>query len=267
MIENNQFKEQLMQEIQELSEIQKNLQIQLENKPEGSLNIQKKSNGNYLQYYIYFEGRKRVYLPVEKLEIAQVLAQKDYNEKVLAVIETRLKSARLLLKRYNQTVGDLYLKLSDARKKLVTPIIPTDEEFIKAWYEKHPGSANPYPNNSVIYSERGEPVRSKSEKILADLFYRHDIPYIYEPQIVLAKGKIVYPDFLLLNMKQRKTCVYEHFGMMDNSEYAKNMSEKIEMYLENGYWYGENLLFSMETSTNLLNTRTVEKMLCHFFEQ
>ena len=65
-----------------LSRVQKNLQIQLENKPEGSLNIQKKSNGNYLQYYIYCEGRKRVYLPVEKLEIAQVLAQKDYNEKV-----------------------------------------------------------------------------------------------------------------------------------------------------------------------------------------
>ena len=266
MTNNRQFQKQLEQEIRELSEMQKKLQNQLINVPEGSLHIHKIRKGKYSQYYAYLDGEER-YLPVENQKMIQALAQKAYDEKVLAIIDARLKGARRLLKDYQQKIMDVYLKLPASRKKLVTPIIPTDEDFIKAWHEKHPGSVNPYPNNSVIYSERGESVRSKSEKILADLFYRHDIPYIYEPQIVLAKGKTVYPDFLLLNMKQRKTYVYEHFGMMDNSEYAKNMSEKIEMYLENGYWYGENLLFSMETSTNLLNTRTVEKMLCHFFEQ
>lgn len=263
MVDNKQLQKQLEREIQELSELRKELRLQLENAPEGSLHIRKSGSGNYLQYYNYLES-KRIYLTTERKEIAYALAQKDYNEKVLAIIEARLKSVQQLLKRYKQTVGDLYLKLPAARKNLVTPIIPTDEEFVKAWYEKHPGSVNPYPNNSVIYSERGELVRSKSEKILADLFYRRDIPYVYEPQIIMANGKMLYPDFLLLNLQQRKTYVYEHFGMMDNPEYAKNMCEKIDLYSENGYWYGNNLLFSMETGANPLNTRSIEKMLCHY---
>ena len=71
-------------------------------------------------------------------------------------------------------------------------------------------------------------------------------------------------DFLLLNVKQRKTYIYEHFGLMDHPEYAKNAFEKLNLYSEHGYWYGDTLLFSFETSINPLNTKYVEKMLCHF---
>lgn len=263
MIDNKHLEEELMKETYKLSELREKLQLHLENAPEGTLNIKKPARGNYLQYYNYLKGEK-IYIPTKKRDLAKALAQKDYNKKVLSIIEARLRSAQQLLEQYKQAAGDLYNKLPAARKNLVTPIFPTDEEFVKAWYEKYPGSANPYPSNSVIYSERGELVRSKSEKILADLFYRRDIPYVYEPQIIMENGKILYPDFLLLNLQQRKTYVYEHFGMMDNPEYAKNMCEKIDLYSENGYWYGDNLLFSMETGTTPLNTRAVEKMLRHY---
>lgn len=33
---------------------------------------------------------------------------------------------------------------------------------------------------AVILTQKGERVRSKSEKILADYFYQHNIPYKYE---------------------------------------------------------------------------------------
>ncbi len=157
---------------------------------------------------------------------------------------------------------EVYGKLPDARKKLVIPVVSNEEEFVKEWYGKHPGSANPYPISCAIYSERGELMRSKSEKILADLFAGRGIPYVYESRIELRKGKIIYPDFLLLNVQQRKTYVYEHFGMIDNPEYAENMIEKINLYQECGY--GNKLLLSMETSTRPLNTKSVEKMLSCF---
>lgn len=264
MIENNQFKEQLCREIEELSELQKQLQLQLINPPEGTLHIQKNGKGKYTQYFICGEDRKRIYIPKEKRDMAYALAQKAYDKQVLSIIQARLKCAKQLLRQYGQTVSGAYSKLSDARRSLVTPLVLTDEEFLAEWYEKHQGSANPYPNGSVVYSERGEAVRSKSEKILADLFFRHGIPYVYEPQMVLNNGKAVYPDFLLLDVRRRKTYVYEHFGMMDNPEYARNAVEKLGLYSENGYWYGDTLLFSSETGSNPLDTRKVEKMIGHF---
>lgn len=265
MVENNQFKEQLCREIEELSELQKKLQFQLTNSPEGTLHTQKK--GKYTQYYVRGEDGRRTYIPKEKRDMVYALAQKAYDIQVLSITQTRLKCAKQLLKQYRQTVNGAYSKLSDARRSLVTPIVPTDEAFLAEWYEKHQGSANSYPNGYVMYSERGEAVRSKSEKILADLFFRRGIPYVYEPRIILNGGKSVCPDFLLLNMRQRKTCVYEHFGMMDNPEYARNVVEKLSLYSENGYWYGDSLLFSIETSINPLDTRKVEKMIGHFLEE
>ena len=136
--------------------------------------------------------------------------------------------------------------------------------IIQEWYEKNPGRENPYPILQKIFSERGEPVRSKSEKILADLFYRNQIPYVYEPKVWMQDGRIVYPDFLLLNVRTRKAYVYEHFGMMDSPEYSQKASEKINYYMENGYHYGDRFLFSMETIKTPLNTKTVEKIIVKF---
>ena len=263
MISNIQFQEQLEQEIQKLTELEKRLRNRLATAPEGTLHIHRMGKGKYSQYYTYREG-KQIYLPVKKKDFALALAQKEYDEKILTVIEARLKSAKQLLKKYKVSLGDLYVKLSDERKELIIPIAPTDEMFVEDWYEKHPGYANPYPNNSALYTERGETVRSKSEKILADLFYKRNIPYAYEPRMDFGNGKTIYPDFLLLNVKQRKTYIYEHFGLMDHPEYAKNAFEKLNLYSEHGYWYGDTLLFSFETSINPLNTKYVEKMLCHF---
>ena len=263
MMNSNQFHKQVEQEIHELSEIKKKLQNQLADVPEGTLHVHKFEGGKYFQYYVYLDGQER-YLSTRDYKTMQALAQKTYNEKVLAIIESRLRSARRLLKAYKQNIKDVYLMMPDARKKLITPIISTDEEFIRQWYERHPGMANPYPKNSGLYTERGEEVRSKSEKILADLFSKHGIPYVYEPQMVLKGGKTIYPDFLLLNVNQRITYIYEHFGMMDNPEYAKNAIEKVNLYLENGYLYGKTLLYSMETSMIPINIRNIEKELCEF---
>lgn len=263
MISDTQFKDYLEQKIKELSDLEGIIKKRLINAPEGTLNIHKKGEGKQIQYYNYKQG-KQIYLPVHNMVHIHALAQKGYDDKILAIVEARLKSAKHLLGKFRNDIREVYSGLSDEKKMLITPIVSTDEMFVKEWYEKYPGSANPYQNNSAIYTEKGEAVRSKSEKILADLFFRRNIPYIYEPMLEIGKGKIIYPDFLLLHVKQRKTYIYEHFGMMDYPEYVKNTLEKLRLYSENGYWYGDKLLFSFETSTNPLNTKSVDKMLRHF---
>lgn len=47
----------------------------------------------------------------------------------------------------------------------------------------------------MILTDRGERVRSKTEKIMADYFYRKGIEYKYEQPIYLKGLGTVYPDF------------------------------------------------------------------------
>ena len=84
MIEYNQFKEHLCQEIQELEKLKQQLEVQLSNAPEGTLHILKKSK-KYVQYYVYQEDQKRKYLSTAEEETAVALAQKSYDQKVLSI--------------------------------------------------------------------------------------------------------------------------------------------------------------------------------------
>ena len=91
-----------------------------------------------------------------------------------------------------------------------------------------------------LYSDAGERVRSKSEVIIANKLHNLGIAYRYEFPIKFMSGRIVYPDFYCLNVRKRREIVYEHFGMMDDPEYANNAVKKIEEYQRNGYWLGKN---------------------------
>lgn len=108
-------------------------------------------------------------------------------------------------------------------------------------------------------------VRSKSEVILTNLFKKHGIPYVYEPRLLLKDGKAYYPDFLLLNVRKRKTYLYEHLGMMDDPQYISRNLRKINIYADNGYILGNNFLCSFETSDIPLDEKAVEKMIITHF--
>ncbi len=56
----------------------------------------------------------------------------------------------------------------------------------------------------VIITEKGERVRSKTEKMLADFFYRKEILYRYEKPLYLKGYGIVYPDFAFFSEKKAK---------------------------------------------------------------
>ena len=112
----------------------------------------------------------------------------------------------------------------------------------------------------VILTEKGERVRSKSEKILADFFYRNNISYKYEKPLNLSGYGIVYPDFTFLSRKLRKEIYWEHEGMMDKPEYAIKAVKKLNSYQMNGILPGERLILTFETEQDVLNTRIVSEL-------
>ena len=112
-----------------------------------------------------------------------------------------------------------------------------------------------------IYTERGERVRSKSEKILADKFYLKGIPYRYECPLKLSGMGMVYPDFTLLNVKTRQEYYWEHFGLMGDPEYCEKAVRKIAAYEKNGIFPGVNLIFTFEAGKASLDMKQIDRLI------
>lgn len=109
-------------------------------------------------------------------------------------------------------------------------------------------------------------MRSKSEKILADFFYRRNILYKYEKPLYLSGYGTVYPDFTFLSKKTEKEIYWEHEGMMDKPEYAKAAIRKIESYQKNDIFPGDRLILTFETEQSVLNTKTIEGLVNKYLQ-
>ena len=77
---------------------------------------------------------------------------------------------------------------------------------------------------------RGERVRSKSEILIANSLNEMNIQYRYEYPIRISNTTF-YPDFYILNLRRRKEYIWEHFGRMDDIEYARNAIRKIRYFV------------------------------------
>ena len=160
-------------------------------------------------------------------------------------------------------ITDAYDNLSEGRKKYVVPLIESDDMYTERWLEQHPGNQNTFPEKGLYQTNRGEMVRSKSEKIIADALAKYKVPYQYEPMLELGYST-VYPDFVALNLRTRKTVYWEHLGMTSDIEYAVKNFKKIQAYEKNGYWQGRDLITTMESSDEPIDVKLVEEKIREF---
>ena len=58
--------------------------------------------------------------------------------------------------------------------------------------------------------------------------------YLYECRLNLIGLGTVHPDFLVLDIKNRRTIVWEHLGKMQDPGYVERNLRKINAYLKNG---------------------------------
>lgn len=264
----------LKSRIFELSNLLAIKQKALKAAPEGNLRISK-SNGA-VQYYHKSTSEKSGghYILAKNKKLAQQLAQKEYDKKVLEAAARELKLLNRTLRQYEQLqlrskiVEKIFSKHTKQRQKLIKPVHLSDENFAAQWlslsYEKKSFAAD-----SVKYvTARGDFVRSKSENIIADTLYRMSIPYRYEfPLEVITEDDRrikLHPDFCCLNLRTRQEFYWEHFGMMDAQDYAEKAVAKLKLYAHNGIFPGRNLIISTESSTQPLSTKLIEKIASEF---
>ena len=103
--------------------------------------------------------------------IARQLAQQDYEKQLLKKAKGLLKKVKGHLAEFDDhALQALFTNMSNARRQLVTPLVISDEEYVKQWLEV-PYSQGIFADNApLIYSEGGVRIRSKSEKIITDKY-------------------------------------------------------------------------------------------------
>lgn len=250
---------QIKARMAELKQVLIEKEKSLENAPEGTLRVDRKRNS--LQYYHRYNPAKPkgVYLKRAQNSFAAALVQKDYDFKLVRELRTEIKTLDRFLEKYRpEKINEIFTSFHNDRKSLICPSMLPDEDYVRRWmsveYERKPFGENA----PEFFTANGERVRSKSELLIADALRRFHIPYRYEYPIHICGIGAVHPDFTCLNVRKRKSYLWEHNGMMSDPDYAVYAIKKFEMYALAGYHPGENLIFSFESSFHPLSSRTVE---------
>lgn len=242
-------------------------------KPEGSLQICRNKNTEQYFYRSAPNVKKGEYIKKENMTFIRELAQKSYDKLFLAAVddlEKKLKSWYMpwdysSMYDFYQFLAAVYQDLTPARQELVSPYVMTDEMYIQAWLDS-PYIGKPFhPNDLMIETRNGERVRSKSEKLIADKLLEMGLPYRYEFPLFTQKLGTLYPDFTLLDIRNRQNVIHEHFGRMQDENYCNRTLTKIEIYEQEGWHLGDGFLFTMESDKHIIDLKHFERLIQNRF--
>ncbi|MBQ0052501.1 MAG: hypothetical protein KBT11_10645 [Treponema sp.] len=256
------FVDLIEKRVAELEQLLARKKIELSKAPSGRLRISGMGTG--AQFYILNEKNDTngKYLPVSQKKLARSIAQRDYDKKLVAEIETELKALRRAAGSCaGKRIEKIYDSLSVQRKKLVEPAFIPEKMYVQQWLEVEYSGKDFYEGSPNYYTENGERVRSKSEILIANMLKKFEVPYRYEFPLEVKNFGTVFPDFMCLNRFTRREFYWEHFGLMDDSEYSLKMQKKLELYALNGIFPGENLIATFESDVVPLNLKVVEALI------
>lgn len=262
--------EKLKKEMEELKQLKEMVLKSLSKAPQGMIRCEM-ARGKYPQFYLISENKdertkcpRGRFLHKEEIKLARACVQKEYDQQILKLIQKHEnKISKLIGCGRVCDLKNVYEKMPLAKRSLIQPYVMSDVEYIEKW-QNNVTETNGYPIDNGLITEKGELVRSKSEKMIADKLFSRGIPYIYEAKLVLHNGKTVYPDFMMLNIRTRETFYYEHFGMMDDSEYCKKALTKLKSYEENEIYLGEKLMVTFESSMMPIQMKEVDSLIDRF---
>ena len=188
--------------------------------PKGRLHIRK--NGNKCYYNLWHNGKEKGI--TKNKELIKTLQLRQILEKELKRIEAEELYVVKTLERINDIEEDDIL----ARKWLEEP------------WEKYAA----YPDKLLYRTKSGIMVRSKSEKIIADMLYEYGLPFRYECGIE-CDGEYLWPDFVI-RKKNGEIVIWEHMGLMSRQDYFYKNIEKIKKYRSVGFVQHNNLICTWE---------------------
>jgi len=253
---------------QELLRIRKEVEDRLSVAPPGIIHVV--NSGTRTQFYLRENTTEKSgkYLRKAETETIRKHLQKAYDKKILKLLDAEIDGIEKLRKKSGKVaeeIQQMYSNFPVAVKPYIDPIDLTEEDFSTEWQSR------PYRGKAIsdyvpMYeTNRKERVRSKSELTIANMLAEKGIPYKYESPLTFHGGTVIYPDFTVLNRTTRKEIYWEHRGMMDDRNYARQAVFKLKSMMKNGIVLGDNLIITEETSDNPLGTDEIEMVIDAYF--
>ncbi len=212
------------------------------------------------------DGHTKSYISKKNRSYAEKLAYKRYLELYLEELIAEYKASKKYIKGCSKinSASELLINNSEIRELISSQFVPVSEELFK-WTMKSYATNPYYTENLVHKSSSGNLLRSKSEVIIDMSLYNAKIPYRYECQLALGKN-ILYPDFTMRHPVNGRVIYWEHFGKMDDVEYANKACEKIKLYSSHGIIPSVNLILTYETKDNPLTVVKVQRIIDEYFK-
>ena len=243
----------------------------LKNAPDGEFDCQFRK-GNYYWYQRTFSPRKKIYISRKQRRKAEQLALKKFNKYRLAYYSMLKIAISAFCQKFDFSISspEEYLKSNPCIAELVSPFVSNLSKELKEWESEDYPKKQSYSENLKIKTLKGDFVRSKSECMIADNLYMKGIPYRYEWERYFDSGNyypgcFLAPDFTIRHPKTGELIIWEHFGLMDNPEYAAQAAEKIRRYTDAGFIAGKNLIVTFETGNRALDSATIAEIIERFF--
>ena len=238
------------------------IQTQLKKYPKGKLICSK--NGNHSKWYLS-DTHTHSYLPKTERQLAEQLAGKKYLSHLQHDLQQEQKAIDFYLRHHNSNTprSEKLFQIPEYNELLSSFFTPWSQELI-SWTQSPYIRSEKFPEQLIHKTYSGNFVRSKSEAIIDMFLYTYKIPFRYE--CALQLGDItLFPDFTIMHPKTGELFYWEHFGMMDDSNYCKNMHSKLQLYTSHGIIPSIHLITTYETKSHPLSSTLVKILIEHYF--
>lgn len=216
-------------------------------------------NGKYQKWY-QSDGHKKTYIPKSNKQLAEKLAIKKYLALHLEDLEKEKKAIESYLRHSTNRKSIELLSNHSEYQKLLKPYFSPISEELSNWANAPYERNQKYSEQLVHKGSSGNYVRSKSESMIDMILYLHKIPFRYECALNLDETTL-FPDFTIRHPQTGEVFYWEHFGLMDNSEYSKNTYSKLQFYTNHGIIPSIQLITTYETREHPLTIDVIEKIV------
>ncbi len=237
-----------------LHEKRRTYSIELEGYPKGHLITSRR--GEKYNYFLVDDSKddyRRVGISTKE-DLIIDLCRKKYLQEVITALNNNIEILEKLKKRMLPTdVKSIISKLPKAYKTV------PEKYFFKSLsdWQAQPYKQSTYmPEKKIHTASHGLKVRSKSELLIAEKLYEHDISFRYE-QILMINGTEFAPDFTI-RTDDGRIIYWEHCGLTNNKKYMSHHKWKMDIYEEAGIVPWKNLIVTYDSENGMLDLGIIE---------
>ena len=199
------------------------------------------------------------YIGHDEAVLKEALWKKRHLVKTEALVTANKQAIDRMLKQYTpHSAWPIYSEIPTDQRKY------QNRNTACAW-ERERYETNPYhPEGKIHITLGGLRVRSKSEALIAGILEAKKIPFRYEARLDLG-NRYFYPDFTVLRKRDNAVFYWEHFGMLEDQNYAESAEEKLRAYRDNGLHPWNQLIITFDLENGSLNSQSIEALIHHMF--